>query len=74
MEWAHSYRTNVAQKEGCEKTKRILHATFLQTSKAMCTLYAMFINHFGHKGPRPKARPLLMAAFYEFKAAVSNLY
>ena len=39
----------------------------------MCTLYAMFINHFGHKGPRPIARPLLMAAFYEFKAAVSDL-
>ena len=33
----------------------------------------MFVNHFGHKGPRPIARPLLMAAFYEFKAAVSDL-
>ena len=29
--------------------------------------YSMFVNHFGHKGPRPEARPLLMAAFYELK-------
>jgi hypothetical protein len=28
----------------------------------------MFVNHFGHKGPRPIARPLLMAAFYELKS------
>ena len=35
--------------------------------------YAMFANYFGHKGPRPIARPLLMAAFYYFKAAVSYL-
>ena len=34
----------------------------------------MFVNHFGHKGPRPIARPLLMAAFYELKAAVSDFY
>ena len=27
----------------------------------------MFLNHFVHKGPRLKARPLLMAAFYELK-------
>ena len=54
------------EKGGCEKTKKILHATFLQISKAMCALYAMFVNHFGHKGPRLIARPLLMAAFYKF--------
>ena len=34
----------------------------------------MFINHFVHKGPRPEARPWLMAAFYYFKAAVSDFY
>ncbi len=34
----------------------------------------MFANHFGHKGPRPEARPLLMAAFYDFKAAVSDFF
>ncbi len=34
----------------------------------------MFANHFGHKGPRPEARPLLMAAFYKFKAAVSDFF
>ena len=33
---------------------------------------AMFVNRFGHKGPRLEARPRLMAAFYEFKAAVSD--
>ena len=33
----------------------------------MFAFYAMFVNHFGHKGPRPKARPLLMAAFYKLK-------
>ena len=57
----------MANKGAVKKAKKILHATFLQTSKAMYTLYAMFINHFGHKGPRSKARPLLMAAFYELK-------
>ena len=39
----------------------------------MFTFYAMFVNYLGHKGPRPKARPWLMAAFYNFKAAVSDL-
>ena len=33
----------------------------------MFVFYAMFVNHFGHKGPRLEARPLLMAAFYELK-------
>ena len=33
------------------------------SSKALFTLYSMFVNHFGHKSPRPKARLLLMAAF-----------
>ena len=32
--------------------------------KAMFAFYSMFGNHFGHKGPRPIARLLLMAAFY----------
>ena len=40
----------------------------------MFTFYAMFVNYLGHKGPRPKARPWLMAAFYYFKAAVSDFY
>ena len=57
-----------------KKTKKILLATFLEIDKARFTLYAMFVNHFGHKGPRPEVRPLLMAAFYEFKAAVSDFY
>ena len=35
--------------------------------------YSMFVKYFGHKGPRLEARPWLMAAFYEFKAAVSDL-
>ena len=38
----------------------------------MFALYSMLANHFGHKGPRLEARPWLMAAFYEFKAAVSD--
>ena len=32
---------------------------------------SMFIKHFWHKGPRLEARPQSMAAFYDFKAAVS---
>ena len=56
----------VFQKETVKKTKNFVR-NFLQTSKAIFTLYSMFINHFGHKGPRPIARPWLMAAFYELK-------
>ena len=40
----------------------------------MFMFYAMFVNHFVHKGPRPIARPLLMAAFYNLSAAVSDFY
>lgn len=35
---------------------------------------SMFINHIGHKSPRPIARSLLMEAFYEFKASVSDRF
>ena len=42
-------------------------------SVAIAMPYSMFVNRFGHKGPRPIARPWLMAAFYYFKAAVSYL-
>ena len=52
--------------------KRFL--TCCLVSQDLFTFYSMFVNHFVHKGPRPIARPLLMAAFYEFKAAVSNLF
>ena len=34
----------------------------------------MFANRFGHKGPRLEARTRLMAAFYDFKAAVSDFH
>ena len=33
----------------------------------------MFVNRFWHKDPRLEARPWSMAAFYYFKAAVSDL-
>ena len=52
--------------------KRFL--TCCLVSQDLFTFYSMFVNHFVHKGPRPIARPLLMAAFYEFKAAVSDFY
>ena len=42
-------------------------------SVAIAMLYSMFVKYFVHKGPRPEARPWLMAAFYNFKAAVSDL-
>ena len=42
-------------------------------SVAIAMPYSMFVNHFVHKGPRLEARPRLMAAFYKFKAAVSDL-
>ena len=38
----------------------------LQLFVTMFMSDAMFINHFGHKGPRLEARPWLMAAFYKF--------
>ncbi len=41
-------------------------------SNVMFTPDSMFVRHFGHKGPRLEARPWLMAAFYNFKAAVSD--
>ena len=34
---------------------------------------SMFVYHRAHKGPRLEARPWSMAAFYNFKAAVSDL-
>ena len=34
---------------------------------------SMFVKRFEHKGPRLEARPWSMAAFYYFKAAVSDL-
>ena len=35
---------------------------------------SMFVKYFEHKGPRLEARPWLMAAFYNFKAAVSAFH
>ena len=55
--------------ESGEKTEKIL---VVQISDVMFILDSMFVNHFGHKGPRLEARPWLMAAFYNFKAAVSD--
>ena len=47
--------------ESGEKTEKIL---VVQISDVMFILDSMFVNHFGHKGPRLEARPWLMAAFY----------
>ncbi len=57
-----------------KKCKQIVSAIFLQISKVILISDSMFVHHFGHKGPCLKARPLLMAVFYEFKAAVSDFF
>ena len=44
-----------------------------ERSDVCILLPSMFVNRRWHKGPRLEARPRSMAAFYEFKAAVSDL-
>ena len=64
----------VASRHYVPKAPVRLHKRHLSSlSEAIAMPYSMFVNHFGHKGPRPEARPLSMAAFYNFKAAVSDL-
>ena len=60
---ARPHLKNVAEGDSSRKrAKRCLHLT-----------RSMFVKHRTHKGPRPEARPRSMAAFYYFKAAVSDL-
>ena len=54
--------------------RRRRHLSSLSVAIAMhYNAIAMFVHHKAHKGPRLEARLWSMAAFYEFKAAVSDL-
>ena len=51
------------------------HLSSLSVAIAMhYNFISMLVNHREHKGPRLEARPWSMAAFYNFKAAVSDFH
>ena len=71
-----AFVTNFFRKiEMGSKTFLLLAFEAMALSEAIAMHYyfiSMFVHHRAHKGPRLEARPWLMAAFYNFKAAVSD--
>ena len=63
----HEYKSHLLSHKFC-------HFASLYGRVGVFMFCSMCINHFRHKGPRLEARPWSMAAFYKFKAAVSDLF